>query len=43
MMLKKDLIPNLDKIKSQVDRELYKMTEQEELAEINLTWINKGL
>ncbi|RDB35670.1 MAG: hypothetical protein DCC88_08915 [Spirobacillus cienkowskii] len=40
---KKSKYPNLDKIKSQVDRELYKMTEQEELAEINLTWINKGL
>lgn len=34
---------NIDGIKTQIERELYKMTESDEIPEINLLWIKKGI
>ena len=39
---KKLKAPNIDKIKVEIERELYKMTESEEIPAINLSWIKKG-
>jgi hypothetical protein len=39
---KKTKEPNIETIKMQVERELYKMTESDEIHEINLSWIKKG-
>ena len=34
--------PKINQLKTQIDRELYKMTESDAIPEINLSWIKKG-